>query len=125
MEVQRSPLAGAAIEAAIEVHRELGPGLLESIYSNALSYEFSLRRIAHVRQVPVPAAYKGVPMDDGYRIDFIVEGALVLEIKAVEHVLPVHQAQLMTYMKLLKIRQGLLFNFHVDLLKNGIKSILL
>jgi GxxExxY protein len=95
------------IGAAIEVHRALGPGLLESAYEECLCHELHLRSIAFQRQVPLPIRYKGVNLDCGYRIDLIVENEVVLELKCLEHVLPVHEAQLLTYLKLLNKRVGL------------------
>ena len=110
------------IGAAIEVHRELGPGLLESTYEECLCAELRTRRRAFRRQVPLPVVYKGIPLDCGYRIDLIVED-VVVELKAVERVLPVHHAQLLTYLKLMCLPLGLLINFHVPILRNGITRI--
>ena len=100
------------IGAAIEVHKALGPGLLESAYEECLCHELALRGIPFVRQLSLPLNYKGVSLDCGYRIDILVVDRIVLEIKSVEHILPVHEAQLLTYMKLLKKEVGLLFNFN-------------
>ena len=107
------------VGAAIEVHRSLGPGLLESAYEECLCHELHLRGIAFERQLPLPVAYKGVNLDCGYRIDILVEDAVVLELKCVEHVLPVHEAQLLTYLKLSAKRVGLILNFHVAVLARG------
>ena len=107
------------IGAAIEVHRALGPGLLESAYEECLCRELSLRRIAFQRQVPLPVEYKGVKLDCGYRLDLVIEDAVVLELKCVEHVLPVHEAQLLTYLKLTGKRIGLIINFNVATLVRG------
>ncbi len=112
-------LTEKVIGAAIEVHRELGPGLLESAYEECLCHELHLRRISFNRQVPLPVEYKGSNLDCGYRIDVIVEDKLVLELKSVEHVLPVHEAQLLTYLKLTGKRVGLIINFHVTTLVRG------
>jgi GxxExxY protein len=107
------------IGAAIEVHRALGPGLLESAYEECLCHEFYLRGISFERQRPLPVQYKGVSLDCGYRLDLVVENKLILEIKCVERCLPVHEAQLLTYLKITGIRVGLILNFNVSLLIKG------
>ncbi|PYX07751.1 MAG: GxxExxY protein [Acidobacteria bacterium] len=107
------------IGAAIEVHRTLGPGLLASTYEECLCHEFHLRGIAFRRQLPLPVEYKGVRLDCGYQIDVVVEDAVILELKCVDHVLPVHEAQLLTYLKLTRKRVGLIINFHVATLVRG------
>jgi GxxExxY protein len=107
------------IGAAIEVHRALGPGLLESAYEECLCHELNLRGLSFQRQVPLPVSYKGVHLDCGYRIDVIVANDVILELKHVEHTLPVHEAQLPTYLKLLNKRVGLILNFHVATLVRG------
>ena len=109
------------IGAAIEVHKLLGPGLLESAYEQCLAHELSLADIRFERQVAVPVTYKSVPLDCGYRVDFIVEKTVVVELKAVEDLQPIHQAQLLTYLKLGGWPIGLLINFNVPVLKKGIK----
>ena len=108
------------IAAAIEAHRILGPGLLESAYHGALGHEFDLRGIPYESEVQLPVVYKGQRFNAGYRLDFVVAGQVVLELKAVERTLPVHEAQLLTYLRLSGLRVGLLLNFNVPLLKNGI-----
>ena len=113
-------LSRAVIGAAIEVHRVLGVGLLESAYQRALAHELTLRGIPHESEVELPLAYKGTALDCGYRIDLCVAGALVVEVKAVGRVLPVHEAQLLTYMRLGGFRVGLLVNFHAPLLRAGV-----
>jgi GxxExxY protein len=105
------------------VHRALGPGLLESAYRRCLAYEFSLRRIRFDCEVPLPVVYKGHALDCGYRCDFLVNQELLLEVKAVEQLLPVHSAQVLSYLKLLGLRQGLLINFNVPRLVDGLKSL--
>lgn len=112
-------LTESIIGAAIEVHRALGPGLLESAYEECLCHEFHLRGIHFERQVALPVEYKGVRLDCGYRIDLVVENALILEIKCVEDVLPVHEAQLLTYLKMTHKRVGLILNFNVSVLTRG------
>jgi len=108
------------IGAAIEVHRHLGPGLLESAYEECLCHELQLRGLTFKRQVNLPVVYKGVALDCGYKMDIIVEDRVVIELKCVESVLGVHQAQLLTYLKLSGKRGGLLLNFHVSVMTRGI-----
>jgi GxxExxY protein len=109
------------ISAAIQVHRVLGPGLLESAYQACMCRELELHGL-HVRQqVELPVVYKDVKLDCGYRIDFVVEDKVVVELKAIEGILPVHQAQLLTYLRLSGLRVGLLINFNVPVLKDGIR----
>ena len=117
---QRDLLSEKVIGAAIEVHRVLGPGLLESAYAVSLANELTLREIRFQKEVSLPVRYKGVLLDCGYRLDFIVEDELVLELKAVQTIEPVHEAQLLTYLKLSGKRVGLLLNFNEELLRDGI-----
>ena len=116
-------LVERVVGAAISVHRELGPGLLESVYERALAFELSNRNIGFVRQIEVPVVYRGNDLGMGFRADMIVEGGLLLELKAVEEFSNVHLAQVMTYLRLLNIKRGLLLNFNTRLLKDGIKRI--
>ncbi len=118
-------LSNRVIGAALEVHKNLGTGLLESAYEAALSYELQERNISFKQQASLPVQYKNIEIDCAYRIDLLIENALIVELKAVEKVLPIHQAQLMTYMKLANIPTGLLINFNTKLLKNGIKRVVL
>jgi GxxExxY protein len=120
-EAQRDSLSEAVIGAAIEVHRALGPGLLESAYEECLCYELSAKEVGFRRQVELPVNYKDVKLDCGYRMDIVVSHTLVVELKTVEKLLPVHQAQLLTYLKLSGLHTGLLINFNVPVLKQGIK----
>ena len=113
-------LSRLVLGAAIEVHRNLGPGLLESAYQKCLCRELFLRSIPFERQVALPVEYKGILLECSYRLDIVVAGCLILEIKSVEAVHPVHEAQLLTYLKLSGIWLGLLINFNVPLLKQGI-----
>ena len=108
------------IGAAIEVHKHLGPGLLESAYEQCLAHEFTLQKIAYLRQPAVPLTYKGCAIECSYRLDFLVEDKVVVEIKAIDAILPVHQAQVLTYLKLGGWHLGLLITFHTPLLKKGI-----
>jgi GxxExxY protein len=112
-------LTEQVIGAAIEVHRELGPGLMESAYEECLCHELHLRGLKFERQIALPVRYKGVFLDCGYRIDLVVEDSLILELKCVEHTLPVHDAQLLTYLKLTGKRVGLILNFNVSVLTRG------
>lgn len=116
-------LSGQVIGAAIEVHRVLGPGLLESAYELALERELRLLGHDARRQIPVPLEYKGASLGDGFRIDVLVSESLLVEIKAVEQLMPLHEAQLLTYLRLTGKRHGLLINFNVPALKNGVKRV--
>jgi GxxExxY protein len=116
-------ITGEIIGAAIEVHRELGPGLLESAYEQCLCHELSLRGMTFERQVALPVQYKGVRLDFGYRMDVVVEDAVLVELKTVDKLLPIHEAQLLTYLKLSGHPLGLLMNFNVPVLKDGLKRI--
>lgn len=118
MEINR--ITESIIGAAIEVHRVLGPGLLESAYEECLCHELDSRNIHYERQRPLPLQYKGHALDCGYRLDLLVANAVVVEIKAVEIVLPIHKAQLLTYLKLGGWNAGLVINFNVPVLKKGI-----
>jgi len=116
-------LTGEVIGAAIEVHKILGPGLLESAYEECLWRELELRKIPYERQKELPIEYKGLRLDCGYRLDILVANRLILELKACESLEPIHKAQLLTYLKLTGIKLGLLINFNVPVLKQGIKRI--
>ncbi|MGD8782128.1 MAG: GxxExxY protein [Ignavibacteria bacterium] len=118
---QLNKLSGKILDSAIEVHKELGPGLLESVYEYCLVKELKLRNVHCTRQVPVPINYKGEKLDADYRIDILVMNEIIIELKAVEILLPVHQAQLLTYLKLADKRLGLLINFNVPKLIDGFK----
>ena len=124
MLLQPSPLVRTIIGCAIEVHRTLGPGLLESVYARGFAYEMHSAGLAFETEVPIPAEYKGTPLDCSYRVDFVVSERVLVEIKSVEQLLPVHQAQVLTYLKLLKLKQGLLVNFNSVRLIDGIRNIL-
>ena len=115
------PLTQKVIGCAIEVHRTLGPGLLESTYQHCLAHEFSLQNIPFKTEWPLPVNYKDIQLDCGYRVDLLVRNCLILELKAVSAILDIHRAQLLTYMKLAKIETGLLINFNVRRLVDGIQ----
>ncbi|HHT9138519.1 MAG TPA: GxxExxY protein [Candidatus Wunengus sp. YC60] len=118
-------LTQTIIGAAIEVHRALGPGLLESAYEECLCKELTLRQIPFERQRPLPMEYKGLKLECGYRLDLLVADMVVLEVKAVEAIVPIHEAQLLTYMKLGGWKVGLLINFNVPVLKQGVRRFVL
>ena len=118
-------LTGEIIGAAIEVHKALGPGLLESAYEECLSREFGLRQLHFKRQQAIPVEYKGVKLDCGYRIDFLLEDLVILELKSVDSLQPIHEAQLLTYLKLTGLKVGLLINFNVPVLKQGIRRLII
>jgi GxxExxY protein len=119
------PLTRSIIGFAIEVHRQLGPGLLESAYEECLCYEFQQNGLAFRRQVPLPIVYKAIRLDCGYRIDVVVEERVIVELKTVERLIPIHEAQLLTYLKLSGMRTGLLLNFNSPVLKDGIRRMVL
>ncbi|RCR68201.1 GxxExxY protein [Larkinella punicea] len=122
--MEDSKLSYQIIRGAIEVHRALGPGLLESAYQECLQYELSEYGLYVEREKPMPIVYKEVRLNHGYRMDLLVEGRIVVETKTVETLTDVHFAQLLTYLKLGKFRLGLLINFHVTLLKQGVSRVL-
>lgn len=113
------------IGCAIEVHKNLGPGLLESAYQECLCYELKKRGLKIHKEKPLPVVYKEIKLDQGYRIDILVENKVVIELKTVEYFTDVHSAQILTYLKLGEYKLGLLINFHVSLLKNGIKRFIM
>ncbi len=121
----RDPLTDRIIGLAIEVHRSLGPGLLESAYEECLCYELKRSDIPFRRQVPLPVVYKEVKLDCGYRMDVVVDDKLVVELKTVERLAPVHDAQILTYLRLSGLPVGLLMSFNVAVLRDGIKRFVL
>ena len=125
MKKEFSELSNRVIGCAIEVHRVLGPGLLESTYRQCLSRELQLSGIFAQPEHPLPVDYKGVRLDCGYRVDMLVENEIILELKSVEEIKGIHEAQLLTYMKLAGIKQGFLINFNVKRLVDGLKSFVL
>jgi GxxExxY protein len=118
--VEYNQLTGKLIAAAIEVHKHLGPGLLESAYEQCLAHEFTLEGLAFERQKPIPIVYKGTQLDCGFRLDFIVEGMVILELKSCDKIEEIHKAQLLTYLKLTGLQVGLIVNFNVPLMRDGI-----
>ena len=118
-------LTNSIIGCAIEVHKTLGPGLLENIYSKCLSDELQSRGINFVTETSLPVSYKGRNLEMGYRLDFIIEDKLILELKTVEKILPIHRAQLLTYLKISKLKLGLLLNFNSTVMKDGIVRLIL
>jgi GxxExxY protein len=117
----QDPVTREIIAGAIEVHRALGPGLLESIYEECLAVELSDRGLAVQRQLAVPVVFKGRTLDCAYRVDLLVDESVVLEVKAVDRIIGVHEAQLLTFMKLMRKRVGLILNFHSEVMREGIK----
>ena len=117
--------ASIVVDAAVKVHRVLGPGLLEGVYETCLEREFQLRGTPFRSQVSVPVVYEGVKLETGFRVDLLIGERVVVELKAVEAMLPVHRYQLLTYLKLMKLRLGLLINFNVPHIRDGIKRVVL
>lgn len=125
LDASTESLASGVVDAAVAVHRELGPGLLESAYEACLAHELSLRGMPFRRQLLLPISYKQTSVDAGYRLDLVVDDRIILELKALNVVLPVHEAQLLTYLRLSKIRLGFLLNFNVPLMRDGIRRVVL
>jgi GxxExxY protein len=123
--MESKALTGEVIGAAIEVHKTLGPGLLESAYEECLCREFDLKGLSYERQKELPVEYKGVKLDCSYRLDIVVAKSVILELKACESLEPIHEAQLLTYLRLTGIKTGLLINFNVPVLRDGIKRLVL
>ena len=121
-EVER--LATLAVDAAFAVHTELGPGLLESAYQVCFTHELGLRGVNYQKELPIPLNYKGVRIEVGFRADVVIEQKLLIELKAVEQVLPIHKAQVITYLKLTHLPLGILINFNEVLIKHGIQRVL-
>jgi GxxExxY protein len=121
MELEQKDLTEKIIGAAIEVHRHLGPGLLESAYEACLAHELTVLGLDIARQQSLPISYKGLQLDMAYRLDLVVENLVLLELKSVERVEPIHEAQLLTYLRLARLPVGLIINFNVHLLRQGIK----
>ena len=118
-------VSGLIVDAALEVHRALGPGLLESVYEQCLAHELGRRHLDVVRQLTLPVRYKDLSLEGGLRIDLMVHSLVIVEVKAVERLAPVHEAQLLTYLRLAQKRLGLLINFNVALLKSGLRRVAL
>ena len=116
-------VSGEIIAAAIEVHKNVGPGLLESAYEACLCRELKLRNVTYVAQVPVPLVYKDEKLDCGYRLDLLVENSVIVELKASEKIQPIHKAQLLTYLKLMDRQLGLILNFNVPVMRDGIQRV--
>lgn len=118
-------LSNRVIGCAIEVHKNLGPGLLESTYEQCLAYELRVADIPFKLQFSLPVEYKGTKLDCGYRVDLLVDNSIIVELKSIDRILPIHEAQLLTYMKLADVSIGLLMNFNVKYMKDGIKRMVL
>ena len=121
--IKENEVSEKIIVLAIEMHKILGPGLLESTYEECFCRELSLSKLFFERQIPLPVEYKGARLDCGYRLDLVVENCVIVELKSIEALLPIHQAQLLTYLKLTGMKLGLLINFNVPILKDGIKRV--
>jgi len=121
--MQLNDISGKIIEFSIKVHKELGPGMLESAYEACLLYELRQAGLKAESQLKLPIIYQGVKIEAGYRIDLLVEDSVIVELKTVERILPIHEAQLLSYLRLSKLKLGLLINFNVKLLRDGIRRI--
>lgn len=121
--MHENPISKTIVDAAYKIHTTLGPGLLESVYEVVLSHELRQHGLEVVRQLSVPVVYEGIRFDEGYRLDMMVNDKVIVEIKSVEDVLPVHKKQLLTYLRLTDKRLGLLINFNTELIKNGISRV--
>ncbi|MEO1498049.1 MAG: GxxExxY protein [Planctomycetota bacterium] len=121
--MNENAIAEQIVDAALKIHRKLGPGLLESVYEVVLAHELRQRSLRVDRQVPVSIAYEGIRFDEGYRIDLLAEQLVVIELKSVEAITPVHKKQLLTYLRLADKRLGLLINFNTELIKNGVHRV--
>ena len=117
-------ITGQIIAAAIKIHSQIGPGVLESVYQRCLEYELSRVGLAVQSEVALPVLYEGISLESGYRVDLLVENSIIVELKCVESILPIHKTQLLTYLRLANMRMGLLLNFNVVHLRNGINRIL-
>jgi len=117
-------IAALVVDSCYKVHTVLGPGLLESVYEAALAYELEKRGLSVVRQVPLPVIYESIKLEEGFRVDIIVEGLVIVELKSVESVLPVHKKQLLTYLRIADMKLGLLINFGSNLIKDGITRVI-
>ena len=122
--MNENEISNKILGCAIEVHKQLGPGLLESAYQECLFYELRLADLKVEREKPMPIVYKEIALDHGYRMDLLVENKVVIELKTVEYLTDVHTAQILTYLKLGGYKLGLLLNFHISILKNGIKRVI-
>ena len=123
LEERRDAVARAIVDSALTVHKALGPGLLEGVYEECLAYELGSRGHAAQRQVPCPVTYRDIRLDPAFRMDMVVDELVVVEVKAVESLLPVHEAQLLTYLRFSGVKLGLLANFNVRLIKDGLRRI--
>lgn len=121
--MHENPISKEIVDAAFKIHTTLGPGLLESVYESVLAYELNKRGLTIERQVPVMVEYEGVLFEEGYRLDLLVEGRVIVEVKSIEQLANVHKKQLLTYLRLTKTKLGLLINFNEEVIRNGIKRI--
>ena len=121
--MDENPISQQIVDAAYQIHKTLGPGLLESVYEVVLAYELRKRGLKVERQLPVQVVYDGICFEEGYRLDLLIEGKVIVEIKSIETLTPVHKKQLLTYLRLLDKRLGLLINFNEELIRNGISRV--
>jgi len=121
--MHENEISAVVVDVGIEIHREIGPGLLESVYEEVLAFELANRGLEICRQVPIPVTYKSLKMEMGFRADLFVENKVIIEIKSVDAIAPIHGKQLLTYLRLSGLHLGLLMNFNVELMKNGIKRV--
>jgi GxxExxY protein len=122
--MRENEISGEIVDAAYKIHTKLGAGLLESVYEAAMAYELYKRGLRFERQKPIPVVYEGIHLGEGFRADFIAEDLVIIELKSVENIVPVHKKQLLTYLRLTNKRLGLLINFNTDLIKNGITRLI-
>jgi GxxExxY protein len=122
-ELHENPISKEIVDAAFKIHTTLGPGLLESVYETILAFELRNRGLQVQRQVPVPIVWEGVQFEEGYRLDLVVEDKVLVEVKSVEAIVPVHKKQLLTYLRLMNKRLGILINFNEELIRNGITRV--
>ena len=121
--METNVLTGMVVDSCIKIHTTIGPGCYEKVYDETLCYEFDKRGISFLRQVTLPISYESLTIKDAYKIDILLEDKIIIEVKSVEHILPVHYKQLTTYLKLMNIKNGMLLNFKVDLMKDGIHRV--
>ena len=121
--METNVLTGMVVDSCIKIHTTIGPGCYEKVYEEILCYEFDKRGLSFLRQVTLPISYESLTIKDAYKIDILLEDKIIIEVKSVEHILPVHYKQLTTYLKLMNLKNGMLLNFKVDLMKDGMHRV--
>ena len=121
--MENNVLTGIVVDSCIKIHTAIGPGCYEKVYEEILCYEFEKKRLSFLRQITLPITYESLVVKDAYKIDILLEDKIIIEIKSVEHLLPVHYKQVTTYLKLMNLKNGMLLNFKVDLMKEGIHRV--